>query len=235
MREQVEEPEKKKPEPSEELTKKELSPLSVSNQNTTEPARTQAETRQASETRQAPVSSAQKVDTIQVSAVNTHEPVIEKHSKSFSIKDLLAGESSPATVKKENSVVTREETARPRKEFSPESFYEAWNEFVSLLDGEGTRIVSMFKSIKPEFENERTIKIHLSNATQKDIFVVDYKPRLLNFLENSFILPELEIETAIDIHKETDILYTDEQKSAFLFNKYPVLKEMKKRFNLDIQ
>jgi hypothetical protein len=47
-------------------------------------------------------------------------------------------------------------------------------------------------------------------------------------------MPEIDIETSIDITETNDILYTDEQKSNYLFNKYPVLKEMKKTFNLDI-
>ncbi len=46
----------------------------------------------------------------------------------------------------------------------------------------------------------------------------------------SFIIPELDIETTIDITETSDILYTDEQKYNYLFNKYPVLKEMKKNF-----
>jgi DNA polymerase III subunit gamma/tau len=92
----------------------------------------------------------------------------------------------------------------------------------------------MFKTIKPEVENDQTIRIHLSNATQKDIFIQNYRQRLVNYLQNRFILPEIDIETTIDLSETNDILYTDEQKYNYLFNKYPVLKEMKKNFNLDI-
>ena len=108
----------------------------------------------------------------------------------------------------------------------------AWTEFTDQLNGEGTRIISMFKSIKPEVENDQTIKIHLSNAAQKDTFIQNYKQRLINFLENKFILPEIDIETTIDLSETNDILYTDEQKYNYLFNKYPVLKEMKKNLIL---
>ena len=92
----------------------------------------------------------------------------------------------------------------------------------------------MFKSIKPEFENDQTIKIHLSNAAQKDTFVLNYKQKLITFLENRFIMPGIDIDTAVDLTETNDILYTDEQKANYLFNKYPVLKDMKKTFNLDI-
>jgi DNA polymerase-3 subunit gamma/tau len=92
----------------------------------------------------------------------------------------------------------------------------------------------MFKSIRPEVENDQTIKIHLSNAAQKDTFVLNYKQKLLNFLENRFNLSEIDIETTVDLSESTEILYSDEQKFNYLMNKYPILKEMKKTFNLDI-
>jgi DNA polymerase-3 subunit gamma/tau len=92
----------------------------------------------------------------------------------------------------------------------------------------------MFKTIVPEFENEQTVKIHLSNAAQKDTFVFTYKPKLLSFLENRFILNDFDIETTIDQSETGEVLYSDEQKLNYLTNKYPILKEMKKTFNLDI-
>jgi DNA polymerase-3 subunit gamma/tau len=167
--------------------------------------------------------------------VGKHEPVIERPSKAFSIKDLISDENGRVEKVLENAeVVVKEDLKLPRKELTPEAFDSAWLEFNELLKGEGTRIVSMFKTIKPEFENDQTIKIHLSNAAQKDTFVLNYKQRLISFLENRFDVPSIDIETTIDHVETTDILYTDEQKSSYLFNKYPILKEMKKTFNLDI-
>ncbi len=124
-------------------------------------------------------------------------------------------------------------TRAGKAEFTGTSFAEAWQEFVDSLKGEGTRIVSMFKSLKPELEDEHTIRIHLSNAAQKDLFVQNYKPKLISFLENKFTLQELEIETTIDLAETNDLLYTDEQKYNYLQAKYPVLKDFKKTFNLD--
>ncbi|MGE5421259.1 MAG: hypothetical protein ACM3UT_13810 [Chloroflexota bacterium] len=122
----------------------------------------------------------------------------------------------------------------PKQEFTPESFSAAWLEFIEQLTGEGPRIVSMFKSVKPEFEDENTIIIHLHNATQKDIFILNYKPRLINFLGSRFIIPGLDIQTTVDKIENEDVLYTDDQKQNYLLNKYPALREMKKNFNLDI-
>jgi DNA polymerase-3 subunit gamma/tau len=168
-------------------------------------------------------------------SIGKHDPVIEKPSKTFSIKDLVSEELKPAEKKNtELDIPSAEVKPETKIELNPDAFDTAWKEFKEQLNGEGTRIMSMFNSIKPEFENEHIIRIHLSNAAQKDTFVQNYKQKLISFLENKFLLSDIDIETYIDLAESNDILYTDEQKSNYLFNKYPILKEMKKDFNLDI-
>jgi len=164
-----------------------------------------------------------------------HDPVIEKPSKAFSIKDIISESNKPSGKPQGKPDISETvNTAITKEEVSPEAFELAWTDFIEQLNGEGTRIISMFKSIKPEFENNQTIKIHLSNAAQKDTFVLNYRQRLITFLENRFIMPSIDIETTIDLTETNDILYTDEQKASYLFNKYPILRDMKKTFNLDI-
>jgi DNA polymerase-3 subunit gamma/tau len=210
----VEEPEKKKPEPIE-IPEKE---------------KAIAKKEQVAEDVKTP----EIKDVIRDVIATHHEPVVEKPSKSFSIKDLLNGEQLVSTEKTEKPLQLTDESAGPRKELTPEGFYEAWTEFTSRLDGEGVRVVSMFRNIRPEFESESLIRIHLNNADQKDLFILNYKPRVLAFLESKFVAPGLDIETIVDLSENNEILYTDEQKSSYLFNKYPALREMKKVFNLDL-
>ena len=170
-----------------------------------------------------------------LSGTGHHDPIIEKPSKTFSIKDIISEDIKPVAKQEEESVVNEPEVhLETKEEFTPEAFEVAWQLFTDQLKGEGTRIVSMFKSIRPEFENDQTIKIHLSNAAQKDTFILNYRPRLVSFLENRFIMTGIDIETAIDLTESNEILYSDEQKLNYMVNKYPVLKEMKKTFNLDI-
>jgi DNA polymerase-3 subunit gamma/tau len=164
-----------------------------------------------------------------------HDPVIEKPSKSFSIKDVISEDNNPPVKLEEKTVLHDPEVPlAPKAEFTVQAFEEAWLQFTDQLKGEGTRIVSMFKSIRPELENEQTIKIHLSNAAQKDTFILNYRPKLVSFLENKFIMSGIDIETTVDLSESNEILYSDEQKLNYLTNKYPILKEMKKTFNLDI-
>ena len=164
-----------------------------------------------------------------------HDPVIEKQPKTFSIKEVISDYDEP--LEKPAEVTGQpliEVHQKPKDEFSPAALETAWQEFADQLKGDGTRVISMFKSLKPELGDEQTIKIHLSNAAQKDIFVQNYKQRLVTFLENKFILSGIDIETVIDTIESNDILYTDEQKFDHLMTKYPILKEMKRTFNLDI-
>jgi DNA polymerase-3 subunit gamma/tau len=167
----------------------------------------------------------------------THVPVFEKPSKSFSIREVIADNKSlaPQTDPKvqEPDAGTISEGVS-RSELTPEAFADAWKRFIDEQQGDGPRIVSMFKSIQPEMEDERTIRIHLSNAAQKDLFVQNYKPKLMNFIESRFIVHEIDIDTAVDLTESEELLYTDEQKYNYLQNKYPALKDFKKSFNLDI-
>jgi hypothetical protein len=171
----------------------------------------------------------------QTATVIVQEPVVPKTAKSFSIKDLIADDeikSKAVTVKGESPVKAIHNG--PKEEFSEEAFGSAWLEFLEFMKGEGTRIVSMFKSVVPEVESNRLIRLHLSNADQKETFVQNYKHKLIAFLESRFLVQDIDIESIVDEVQTNDILYTDEQKYNYLFGKYPVLKEMKRVFNLDL-
>jgi len=164
-----------------------------------------------------------------------HTPVIEKPIKSFSIKEIITEEKEPQERVKESS----DETAvvknySSKEEFTAETFNNTWEEFTDQLKGEGARIISMFRTIKPEVENNQIIRIHLSNAAQKDLFNQNYKSKLIGFLEKKFIMNEVDIETIVDLSETNEILYSDEQKYNYLVSKYSSLKDLKKAFNLDI-
>lgn len=164
-------------------------------------------------------------------------PVVEKPVKTFSIKDIIseAGEpeikaAMPSLVRQNNSASAPVEKIK----LTGENLTSAWKEFTESLKGEGARIMSMFKSISPELEDEHTLRIHLSNVDQKDTFVQNYRQKLLGFLEEKFKIGDLEIETAVDQFESNEIIYTDEQKYNYLQAKYPALKDFRKAFNLDI-
>lgn len=167
-----------------------------------------------------------------------HGPVIEKQTRSFSIKGIISDE------KKDNQPVSNQTAVidpephqhdqTPAEELTAESFDKAWKEFTDSLKGEGPRVASMLKSVKTEINDDAGISIHLSNAALKDLFVLNYKPRLSAFLQRKFKQGDIEIITMVDLSESSDIIYSDEQKFNHLVSKYPGLKDFKKAFNLDI-
>ena len=160
-----------------------------------------------------------------------HNPAVPKPLRSVSIKDLL-GDNSPSGVSEGNNVAKNTDST-PKSILTTESLIGTWNEFVSGLDGDGPRIVSMFKSIVPELTEEGVINIHLNNAAQKDLFILNYKQQLFNFIERRHTTENLEIESTVDANEQNNLLYSDEQKYTHLVSKHPPLKDIKKAFNLD--
>jgi DNA polymerase-3 subunit gamma/tau len=169
------------------------------------------------------------------SETRQHTPVIEKHTKSFSIKNIISEEKKPEQDKIIGSpeLNIKKET-KSADELNALTFEQAWNEFTDLQKSEGPRIISMFKSVKTEVENENLVRIHLNNAAQKDIFVQNYKQKLISFLNNKFDIQSIDIETVVDLSESSEILYSDEQKYNYLAKKFPGLKDFRKAFNLDM-
>jgi DNA polymerase III subunit gamma/tau len=164
-----------------------------------------------------------------------HVPVTDKPKKSFSIKEIISDEkkasendlkqaSGTALVSPEGSV----------QELSPAAFEKVWTEFTGQLKSDGPRVISMFKSIRTEVDSDKTIRIRLTNAAQKDLFNQNYRQKLLGFLSTRLDMGGADIETVVDLSETNDILYSDEQKYNYLSNKYPELRNFRKAFNLDI-
>ena len=161
----------------------------------------------------------------------------EKTVKTFSIKNLLNDEveTTPANVNPDEKIDLVEEKSPEvyKTELNETALKTAWSEFTGGLTGEGARIVSMLKSTKIEMPDNETIKLYLDNTDQKETFAQNYKQRLMTFLEHKFTLQNVDIELIVEQSDAGNIIYSDEQKYNYLANKYPMLKDMKRAFNLD--
>jgi DNA polymerase III subunit gamma/tau len=164
------------------------------------------------------------------------EHVKERESKAFSIKNIISEDSEQYEKKDiEKTIPSGNKAESVSSEFNDLVFSAAWNDFTEEVKPDGARIASMFKSIKAELQNDNTILLHLSNAAQKDMFIQNYKQKMINFIETRFGTNRIDIEIIVDLSETNEILYSDEQKYNYLINKYPVIKDMKKAFNLDFE
>ena len=160
----------------------------------------------------------------------------ENESKTISIKGIVSERSEDYKVS-ERSLDNDAESVNDKTKdvLNPEGFGATWKDFVDEVSSDGTRIASMFKTIKPELKEDNKILFHLSNSAQRDMFDLNYKQRLLSYLGLRFRNEDMVIETIVDLSEENGIIYSDEQKYNFLTSKYPIIKDMKKAFNLDFE
>jgi DNA polymerase III subunit gamma/tau len=161
----------------------------------------------------------------------------KKESRSLSIRDIISEET---TAYKKEDQATEPASDGPDlhaegKKLSADEFHGSWSEFTEEVKNDGPRVASMFKSIKPEFHQDNTITLHMSNVDQSDLFVRNYKLRLISFLEKKYNCRGLVIEARVDTADTGGVIYSDEQKYSYLSGKYPSLKDIRKTFNLDFE
>jgi len=158
----------------------------------------------------------------------------EKTIKTFSIKNLINDEAEKSSVNDKPDEKNEKAPEIDKIELNEIALKTAWDEFTGSLTGEGARIISMFKTIKPEIADNQIIRLYFNNTDQKEIFTQNYKQRLVTFLEHKLVLHNTDIESVVEEEDSVDVPYSDDQKYNHLSAKYPMLKEIKKTFNLDI-
>jgi DNA polymerase III subunit gamma/tau len=222
--ENLQEPEKKKPEPAGKSDQADLIPPPPKSEILRDkPERTPSAAKSRTET-------GKNLEQTQPDEKN-------RQTRSFSIKDIISEETKPYSKEPEVEKETLPDNQAKGSAtlFTAEKFRSAWADFTEEVITDGPRIASMFKSIKPEVHPDNTITIHLSNVDQSDLFVRNYKQRLVSFLTDRFRNTDIQIEARVDTAESDGIIYSDEQKYNYLVSKYPALKEIRKAFNLDFE
>jgi hypothetical protein len=76
----------------------------------------------------------------------------------------------------------------------------------------------------------------MSNAALREEFDRKYKTSLTIYLSQLFDTNSIEIQSSVEeAGHEDPVYYTDEQKYAHLSAKNPVLKDLRRTFNLDFE
>jgi len=161
----------------------------------------------------------------------------EKELRSFSIKDIISEEQKPYSSDGSQVVNTfvKPSEVPALDQISPDGFNKSWTEFTEVVKTDGPRIISMFKSIKPEVHPDKSITLHLTNAAQRDLFVQTYKQKLINWLDSRFNMNGISVDAIVDQAETEGIIYSDEQKYNYLISRYPAVKDARKTFNLDFE
>jgi DNA polymerase-3 subunit gamma/tau len=147
------------------------------------------------------------------------------NNKQVSEPDLTATDRSTAETSGKNE----------KKQFSSEAFQEVWKLFSEEMQADSPRASVMFKTARPELNNENSVLLHLTNADEKDYFSRNYSHKFVNTLMSVFSNPPASVETVVDTTESVQKLYSDDDKLEHLQEKYPTLKDIRKAFNLDLE
>ena len=158
-------------------------------------------------------------------------------AKRFSLKDIISEDQDNYRKSAEKLAEINSDSAATdrRITFTKDSFLAAWAEFGEESKGDGPRVTSMFKSVRPEIHPDNSVTLHMDNSAQRDLFVQNYKQKLAAYLERRFSGNIPEIEAKVDHSEKDNMIYSDEQKYNFMVNKYPAIKEIRKTSNLDFE
>ena len=162
----------------------------------------------------------------------------------FSLKDLelptvaAREDNEPQTVRIEDSpesdaepVALVERRLRPVTQAALET---AWLESASTLD-EVPVIKAIVQQVKPVLEEDNGIRVSLENELQEG-YLNSVRDRVLPFLRQALHNDSLKIRTEVQEGAvNARLVYTPDERYAFLLEKNPQLDEFRREFQLDIE
>lgn len=130
-----------------------------------------------------------------------------------------------------NKVVILEKL--PEEPFSEIALQLAWKEYARLLEKKGEHIIaSHLDMVLPTFEN-KTIHVTYPNETIK-VELERSQQYLLNFLSKKLNNYSISLTIDVNENEQKNYVYTTREKFEKLREKYPIMNELKKSFDLDV-
>ncbi|WP_435132473.1 DNA polymerase III subunit gamma/tau [Formosa sp. A9] len=153
-----------------------------------------------------------------------------KRTSGLSLKSIKAKKDHEI---KQNEVVY-DEVNLPTDDFTEESMQQAWQEFVSKIEGEGKfNLASILSIDTPKLSDKTTIKVVYPNETNK-LEVDRNQFDLLNFIRKRLNNFDVSLDIEINEEKEKQYAYTAREKFDKLCEKNPNLEVLRKIFDLDV-
>lgn len=162
----------------------------------------------------------------------------KENQRSLSIKDAIKATAKANSAKVEEQSYKPEETSNQNSDSKPidkEAFLSLWTDFIERFSGDGPRFSSMMKTAVPRYdENKKTIFFEFSNSDQRDLFVNNYKQKLLAIINQRGGNNGIELVVEVESTEKKEIIYSDTQKLQFFQSRYPNIKEFIREFHLTI-
>ena len=159
----------------------------------------------------------------------------EKISQSYSIRDALNGNDSPAVDPDIPVGIPEDEIEIVSDYFTNEELLTAWNEFAEKIRTDKPRMYNTLKGHLPERKDDQNIDLILDNTIQQDEFQRDIRQDLLVYLKEKLNNELIILTSSVKTEKgKQPRLYTAQEKFDYMLRKNPDLGKLKQEFNLDL-
>ena len=159
----------------------------------------------------------------------------EKISQSYSIRDALNGNDSPAVDPDIPVGIPEDEIEIVSDYFTIEELLTAWNEFAEKIRTDKPRMYNTLKGHLPERKDDQNIDLILDNTIQQDEFQRDIRQDLLVYLKEKLNNELIILTSSVKTEKgKQPRLYTAQEKFDYMLRKNPDLGKLKQEFNLDL-
>lgn len=162
----------------------------------------------------------------------------------FSLKDLgVPAPTTPVSVatstpdEQDTQDVTLPEASvveRRLRPFTQEALETAWLESASTLD-EVPVIKAIVQQVRPVREDDSSVRVSLENELQED-YLNSVRDRIIPFLRHALHNDSVKIRTEVQEGAvNARLVYTPDERYAFLLEKNPHLDDFRREFQLDIE
>lgn len=115
---------------------------------------------------------------------------------------------------------------------SKDELLSAWNEFIDDLKIKGRERESSTLKLPVVIDDDLTITLKLPNSFQS-LTVEGLQQELLTYLRKRFNNGKIRLLTEVEKYEEKKMIYTNSEKFEYLANKFPQLRILKSRLDLD--
>jgi DNA polymerase-3 subunit gamma/tau len=123
---------------------------------------------------------------------------------------------------------------RQLRPFSQTALEAAWSESAGALDDLPV-IKAIVQQVQPVLEDESVVRVSLENELQED-YLNSVRDRILPFLRQALNNDSITVRTQVEAGSvNARLVYTPDERFAFLLEKNPHLDEFREQFQLDIE
>ena len=188
-------------------------------------------------------SSLPEVEVASVAVANT--PNARVHRTAFSFKGLggtdylVADTTEPAATPEQagdpaEASIPAAVVERQLRPFSQSALETAWLESAGALDDLPV-VKAIIQQVQPVIEDESVVRVSLENELQED-YLNSVRDRILPFLRQALNNDSITVRTQVEAGSvNARLVYTPDERFAFLLEKNPHLDDFREQFQLDIE